>query len=171
MRLFFALWPDAAVRQALARCAAECKVPTRGRVTRSENLHATLAFLGEVEPAKVPSLLALGAEIRTLGFDLTIDRLEYWPHNRIVYAGCSAAPEALGVLADDLRTRLSGAGYRVESRAYVAHVTLLRDARRAPLGVVMEPLLWRVRDIALVESVREHHTLVYRPIQCFTLAV
>ncbi|RPI47467.1 MAG: RNA 2',3'-cyclic phosphodiesterase [Betaproteobacteria bacterium] len=170
MRLFFALWPDAGVREMLARWAEACNASVRGRATRTENLHATLAFLGEIAPQKLASLCTLGAEIQGSAFELTFDRLEYWPHNRIVYAGCSQAPAALGVLAEDLRARLGDDGYAVDSRPYVAHVTLVRDARRAPKGVLVEPVLWQVRDIALVESAREDGTLVYRPIRRFTLS-
>ena len=44
-RLFFALWPDPAVRAALAGVTARLPLP-RGRLTPPQNLHVTLVFLG-----------------------------------------------------------------------------------------------------------------------------
>src|SRR5437667_76833 len=43
LRLFYALWPDAATRAALTRL----QLAVRGRNMRPENFHLTLAFLGE----------------------------------------------------------------------------------------------------------------------------
>ena len=171
MRLFFALWPEDEVREALAGWAAACRQCVRGRATRTENLHATLAFLGEVAASDVARLAALAASLPCQRFELTLDRLQYWPRKRIVLAGCTRTPDALASLAQAMRAGLSQAGFRVEDRDYVPHVTLLRDARSAPDAVAVDPLPWRVQDIVLVESVRSHGTLRYRPIQRFTLAI
>ena len=170
MRLFFALWPDARVREELAQWVRGCHGLCGGRATRPENLHATLAFLGDVEATAVAPLIDLAAGMRTTAFDLSVDVLAYWPHNRIVYAGCRESPAALRMLAAAMRADLSGLGFRVDARPYTAHVTLLRNAQREPSAAPTSPLRWRVREIALVESLRQNGKLVYQPRERFTLA-
>ncbi len=169
MRLFFALWPDAPVRAELARWSERCRLSSGGRATRAPNLHATLAFLGEVDPARLPALLRIGGRSRSAAFELCLDHVAYWPRNRIVYAGASQPSQALGALARSLNTQLSEVGHRVDQRPYALHVTLLRDAHTAPVVKVVEPLLWRVSHMVLVESVRAGGGQVYRPVHRFML--
>lgn len=169
MRLFYALWPDDQVRTELARWSERCRLASGGRPTRTPNLHATLAFLGGVDPARLPALLRIGCRLRSAAFDLCLDHIAYWPRNRIVHAGASQPPQALGTLARLLGMRLSEVGHRVDQRPYVPHVTLLRDAY-SPLHVMdVEPLLWRVNHMLLVESVRAGSGQVYRPLHRFML--
>ena len=47
-RLFFALWPDASARDALAKLALDVTAVTQGRAVPAAKIHLTLAFLGEV---------------------------------------------------------------------------------------------------------------------------
>jgi len=169
MRLFFALWPDSDVRRELVRWVSALRQQVPGRPTRAENLHATLAFVGEVDAANVARLEAAAARLQAPAFELVLDRLHYWPHNGIAYATCSHTPAALAALAGALQTGLVAAGFRVDTRAYVPHVTLLRAVRQAPPDMTLSPLLWRVNDIALVESARVERVLAYRPIRRFTL--
>ncbi|MDH5265059.1 MAG: RNA 2',3'-cyclic phosphodiesterase, partial [Betaproteobacteria bacterium] len=55
-RLFFALWPDAAARAALADLARATANRYGGRAVPAANLHLTLVFLGEVDPARIAAL-------------------------------------------------------------------------------------------------------------------
>lgn len=169
MRLFYALWPDDQVRAELSRWSERCRLASGGRPVRVANLHATLAFLGEVDPARLPALLRIGARSRPAAFEVCLDRVAYWPRNRIVYAGASQPPQALEALARSLNMRLSEAGQRVDSRPYALHITLLRDAHASPDIGVVEPLLWRVSHMVLVESVRAGGGQVYRPLHRFML--
>lgn len=163
MRLFFALWPDDSVRQALFDWARACRRECGGRLVRAENLHATLAFVGDVHADRYHALTRIGAGIDAHACELILDRIEYWPHNRIVYAGSCAEPVAAIEVARILAARLAQAGFKAETRRFVAHVTLLRDALRAPaIAVPASRLSWRARDVALVESRREGGRLVYR---------
>jgi 2'-5' RNA ligase len=174
MRLFFALWPDETVRQELARWARACRQVSGGRLVRSENLHVTLAFVGEVDAGArdhLAKLLALGNALPASGFAWVLDHVRYWPHNRIVHAGASRMPDALGALAEHLAEGIVRLGHARETRPYVAHVTLLRDALQAPADMAFEPVQWRVGEVALVQSVRLGARLAYLPLQRWTLAV
>ena len=55
-RVFFALWPDADARVALAALAREIAARTKGRAPPAANLHMTLAFIGEVPPERIGAL-------------------------------------------------------------------------------------------------------------------
>ena len=67
MRLFFALWPDDAVRAELARWSRELHALCGGRTTRPENLHVTL-LRDAHEPRAMPALPPV--EWRLAGFAL-----------------------------------------------------------------------------------------------------
>ena len=62
LRLFFALWPDAAARAAIAAFAHEVAQRAGGRDPREENLHVTLAFVGDVSPDRIAALAAIGTD-------------------------------------------------------------------------------------------------------------
>jgi 2'-5' RNA ligase len=163
------LWPTDAVRDTLFEWAQSCQAQTQGRLVERFNLHATLAFLGMVERERHAAALALAARLNGRPFALVLDRIGYWPHNRIVYAGTRRMPPALTELAAELSRGLAAAGFALEERPYVAHVTLVRDGARAPAPIAASPLTWQVEDMVLVESLHEHARLVYRPLQRWTL--
>lgn len=169
MRVFFALWPHAGVRRALAEWMASSLSECGGRAVHAQNLHATLAFVGEVADERLAVLRAIGARIAAAPCELIIDRIDFWRHNRIVYAGATVVPQALIDLAHALVQDLSRAAFRVETRPWVAHVTLLRNAARAPATDIPRRLSWMIDHVALVESRREDAGVAYRVLDRWTL--
>jgi len=170
MRLFYAIWPDVAVQQALAERAHECQRTCGGRSIPAEKLHATVAFLGEVTDERYPSLLAIGGSLGASGCELVLDELAYWRRSRVVYAAPSRIPATLSALASTLGERLAGAGLCVEKHPFAPHVTLLRDAKRAPRAVAFAPITWRARALSLVETLRRDGKHAYRTRASWTLA-
>lgn len=153
-RVFFALWPAGGVRDALAALASAAQAECGGRATAPDKIHATLFFVGEIERARVGRLEAIGASTRGRAFALDVNALKYWNHNRIVWAGTNRCPPELSALAASLTRALAAEGVHGGDRPYVPHVTLARNARRAPKQTRMVPLQWLVADFVLVESVR-----------------
>ena len=151
--MFFALWPDDPVRDALAAAALRAHEECGGRATPAAKIHLTLFFVGDVERAQIPQLQACASSLAATSFELATDVLGYWRHNRIVWAGTRATPPALTTLVATLTAHLAAAGYRGEDRPYVPHVTLVRNARRAPHAKAIDAPPWAPREIALVESV------------------
>lgn len=152
LRVFFALWPPAPVARALFETAQALRAHTGGRCMAEETLHQTLAFLGNVPAPRLAELQALAASLHRPGCSLSLDRLGYWPHNQILWAGPGETPEPLGELAATLGKGLAVLGFPVERRPFRLHVTLLRKAQRAPLATAIPPLAWPVRDFVLVAS-------------------
>lgn len=141
------------MRGTLAALAREAQVASSGgRATPPGKIHLTLFFLGATEVSRVPTIEAVGASVRSSAFDFALDTLGYWRHNRIVWSGVSRCPAALAALAADLRAGLAREGVHAEDRPYVPHITLVRDAARAPGTLALAPCVWRAHEFVLVES-------------------
>jgi len=153
VRLFFALWPDERVRAQLTRWARELHAACGGRLMRSESLHLTLAFLGNVEDARVAEVERAAAAIAARAFSLKLDQPGHWKHNRIAWAGASVVPPELDALVADLRAALSGAHVVFDPKAFVSHVTLLRDASEPRAMPALQPIEWKPDSFALMRSV------------------
>jgi RNA 2',3'-cyclic 3'-phosphodiesterase len=153
LRLFFALWPDAGVRAALAATAAELRTACGGRVPLACKLHLTLAFLGSVPAARLPELEDIAAETATQpachSSMLTLDRIGWWRRSRLVWAGVQHCPNELDALAAALADKLRARGFVIEQRRFRPHVTLIRDADRVPAQTTCGPISWRARQFVL----------------------
>ena len=153
MRLFFALWPDDAVRVELERWSRALHALCGGRTMRPENLHVTLAFLGGVEEERVAEVERAAGEVAPKAVSLVLDQSGYWKHNRIAWAGASVVPPELAALVSELRGALAKSGIRFDAKPFVSHVTLLRDAREPRAIPELAPVEWRLDGFALVQSV------------------
>lgn len=152
-RVFFALWPDVDTAQTLHGLAESARPRFGGRAMRRDTLHLTLAFIGGVPRVRIPELLQIGASVAPRAIDLSLDVLGEWARKHIVWAGPQTVPEPLAALAADLQSALLDAGFVLEARPFVPHVTLLRNAacatRRMPLE---QAVRWHADGFVLVES-------------------
>jgi 2'-5' RNA ligase len=155
MRLFFALWPPRETALALHEWAKGLE----GRATPADKIHLTLAFLGGVEPAK---LAAAAKKVQAQAFELPVDTAKYWRDNHIVWVGPREMPEGLRVLVERLHFALYRAEFILERRAFAAHVTLLRKARKPAAIEPLPKLEWPVREFALVNSAGGAYKVVER---------
>jgi RNA 2',3'-cyclic 3'-phosphodiesterase len=165
LRLFFALWPDDATREALNRTSKWLHQHWGGRRMRADTLHITLAFLGSTPVDQLDVLAACADTIQTEAFELILDQAGYWRHNRIGWFGASQTPSQHLELVGALNTALQDAGFPVDARPHVPHVTLLR---KSPGGEVLPcaPVRWPINDFVLVKSVTEsvgaHYEVIRR---------
>lgn len=159
-RVFFALWPAPEIAAKLAEIAAMAGQTLGGKPTRCETIHLTLAFLGDVPEAQLPLLCAIASQVQGRSFDLTLDRLGFWHHNHLLWAGCETSPPALPALADDLAAAVQQGGFAVANgkHSFAPHVTLLRKvpagAAPASIGALpdSEVLHWHCDEFVLVRS-------------------
>lgn len=157
-RLFFALWPEAAERAALATAAAAVVGTCAGRAVPEEQLHLTLAFLGAVPATRSAELEALTREVGAawpLAMptpQLRFARLAYWRKARVLIA-LADADAALASVAQVLREGSLAAGFSPDLKPFHAHVTVARKVVRAVRSAPLTPVLWNCRRIALIESV------------------
>ncbi|MCP5300879.1 MAG: RNA 2',3'-cyclic phosphodiesterase [Chromatiaceae bacterium] len=167
-RLFFALWPDDAVRHALLHWQTH-NLTHDVRWQHRDDLHLTLAFLGQVDGARVDGLRDLAAGLVAAPFALVVDEIGWWPRAQVVWAGPSSVPGELSALHARLVEGLAGKGFVPEDRPYRPHITLARKVATEPLLGPLLPLAWRVRELALVASCRGDAPH-YRPLAHWPLA-
>jgi len=153
IRLFFALWPDDAVREALTHWAKRLHQACGGRMTRPQNLHLTLAFLGETEAGRLAELKQAAGRVAPRAFALVLDEPGYWKHNRIAWAGAAKDPDTLLTMVADLRSALLAARFRFDPKPFVSHVTLVRKGNSPRELPRLAPIVWRGTGFALIRSV------------------
>jgi len=168
-RLFFALWPDAAVREALAKTSREL-LGRRVKPVSAENLHVTLAFAGAVTAPVRDCLEAAAAGIRGEPFALTLDHVGHWSRPRILWLGPTHTPAGLWSLVEGLNRAFESCGLQRETRPFQAHVTLARKVGRAPPLAAPVPVSWSVSDFSLVESVTGVRGASYQRLLTWRLA-
>ena len=172
-RIFFALWPPSAAAAGAGGVARNIASQHGGRPTRCDTIHLTLAFLGNVPVSALPGLCSLGRRLQADGFDLRLDRIAYWAHNHVLWAGCLATPDGLTDLQRRMQTLLAEGGYPVEpaGRRFTPHITLVRklvlaESRDFP---PLLPLSWHCASFVLVQSVLTPDGPNYRVIETFPL--
>jgi 2'-5' RNA ligase len=137
-----------------------------GKVTAVDNIHLTLAFLGDAQPDKA---IAAARQVKAVRHRLPIDAAQYVKRNEMVWVGPATVPPALGALAADLQHALRGAGFDLEERPFRAHVTLIR---KAPTPTSIPPLPqvpWPVDEFLLMRSRTSSKGSTYERLERFTL--
>jgi 2'-5' RNA ligase len=154
-RLFFALWPDDAVRDALARAADSVPAFAHGRRLTDAKLHLTLHFLGGW-PQRADDVIArasaAAARVRARPFHLVVDHAGSFTGARAGWlapqgnSGLDALWSDLGRGLDDARVP------RRSAPQFVPHVTVRRDIRERLSDIPVQPISWSVDDFVLVHS-------------------
>lgn len=160
-KVFFAIWPDAAAQEKLSKLAGKLADDCGGKKTSLPLIHLTLVFIGYVDHHQLETLRQIASQVKQTSFDLTVDEIQYWQHNRIVHAAPSQCPARLTALVNDLQHRLMLAGFPLEKRPYIPHVTLVRKALCKTLSNLMTPISWHVNEWTLVQSKQTDQGTVY----------
>ena len=164
MRLFFAIWPPASVARALADWAEEVRGLSGGRRTAEGNIHLTLSFLGQAEPARA---IAAAKRVKAAPHHLPIEHARHV--NRMIWVAPRQVPAPLAALHGALAVELYREEFILERRPFAAHVTLIRNARGAVLPA-LPAIDWPVGEFILVRSSLSSRGPSYEPLEGFTLA-
>jgi len=151
-RVFFALWPDDALRTILADLAREVGRETRGRPPAAGNEHLTLAFLGEQPSGRIVALRELAGNVGGERFSLTLDEIGCFRRSGVAWLGSSARQSDLLALQSRLSLALRQDGFPVDERPYAPHLTLARQIRASLHRSLPAPIVWDVSSFALVAS-------------------
>ena len=173
-RLFFALWPEEAGREALAGAAAKAVRRSGGRAVPPANLHVTLAFLGSVPQRRVPEVrhlgrLAAGHCLQQKPLELRFDRLAHWPRQQILCAVAAEEDPRACALAAALKDAAATAGFTPDLKPFRAHVTLARQVAHPPPARTLRETRWRFRGFALLDSRTEPGGPVYSVLESYPL--
>lgn len=166
MRTFIAIDLEPGLKTALQDLVRKLKrTGADVRWTRTEGLHLTLKFLGEINPEELDKVKAVMGSIagRHPSFPLKLSGTGAFPNERsprVLWVGFAAEPALLG-LQEDLERGLGSAGFPREERPFKPHLTLgrvkgpsrIREAVQAMSGE--RPEGWSgmtVRKVTLFES-------------------
>jgi RNA 2',3'-cyclic 3'-phosphodiesterase len=174
-RLFLALWPDEAMRQAMAHAARKAVRASGGRPVPAASLHVTLAFLGSVPERRLPELadIARGAARACVcgepALELVFDHLEYWRAARLLCALPAEPPVRTAALARRLQPLLTESGFAPDLKPFRPHVTVVRKVLRPGPMTRMHPVLWRFTELALIESRTLPEGALYSVVESYAL--
>jgi 2'-5' RNA ligase len=175
MRLFVAVSFDEKTKSRLLAMQSRIKAQSvKGSFSRPENLHLTLAFIGEVAREQVPHVIAAVARALSPSPDaFTADFGHtgcFKDHGKeLWWAGpqSSDSPgiKALTAIRQRIEDGLDMAGIPYDKRPFKAHITLCREVE--PLAAIEPPedrLDVSVARISLMKSERIKAALVYTEI-------
>ena len=156
-RLYYALWPDEPTVCKLEVAQADVV----GRKVGKEQLHLTLAFLGNQPVGKLVDLAAVLEPLPQTGFVIELDQYGYFTQQKIAWIGPSEIPVALRDFRNSLLMGLSriAPGFKGEAH-FIPHVTLARDAE-APALQIAKRISWSAKRIVLVQSLQTRQGVIY----------
>ncbi len=171
MRLFYAVRFDQTVQNALHTLQNRLRPHlAAGRMTRFENLHLTLVFVGEVAPARAPALIDIGRTVVVEPMVLRFGQIGRFRRSGgdLIWMAIEDNP-ALTALHRRLSAAVRDDGFPIEARRFKPHVTLCRAARfsrgfsLSELDDVAMPAA-QVQTIHLMQSSRVNGVLTYSPL-------
>ena len=167
-RLFFALWPDNAVRRQLA--SLQRQLPKKaGRPVPAGNLHITLHFLGAQSDEAMSCVREAARSVIAGTFGIQLDIFGYFRKAGIFWLGCRDTPEELNHLYRSLGDALIPCKYEPEARPYRPHITLLRKNHSPIVPFPEASISWQVEDFVLVESVSTPEGVRYEVLERYSL--
>ena len=159
MRLFIAIDLSGGMKAALTGLQADLRRQgVGGTYTRPENLHLTLAFLGEAgDPEPVLDVL------RAVPFRPFPLALEGFGRFGSLYWAGTAPSEPLAAYVRRLRRALAEGGIPIDRKRFSPHITLLRRAeeRNGPPRLSVPPAGMEVERISLFRSDRGKNGMLY----------
>lgn len=131
----------------------------RGNFTRPENLHLTLAFIGETD--RIDDIKTAVASVRFDPFVITTGQLGCFNgRSRVLWMGIQGK-EKMKTLALRLRKALDERGINYSHGPFQPHITLVRQPTETPLDIEVEDACMTIRDIVIMKSERINGRLVY----------
>ena len=158
MRLFIAVNFNEEMKKALLNIQQQFRENNiRGNYTKPENLHLTLAFIGEYgDPGHVLDVLS-DVDIRP--FTLRTDRVGSF--GKLWWAGIAVSGE-LQRLTAQIRRRLADADIPFDRKKFSPHITLIREPDRHTIPEISVPeASMTAEKITLMRSDRGRNGMIY----------
>lgn len=147
-RLFLALLPD----QALVKKLMQLQKHFPGRKTPPENLHLTLAFLGNQPQSAIFPLTRFIEQVPFSPFELVLDKLGSFPKSRLSWIGPANTPTGLMQLIEKTRQFLVPNYISRMKQTFRPHITLARQSSLPDIRI-NEPISWHIDRLALMQSI------------------
>jgi len=153
LRLFFAIEVPVETRNEIARFGET--LDRSWKPSRSQQLHITLAFMGEVSPDNLSEVVLAGEEVarEIAAFNVSISDTEVFPESgepRVLYAKVDGGQPFFD-LANGLRQKL---GAMADNKKVKPHLTLARARGDRPARKVLRKFKgnWPVAEFVLFKS-------------------
>lgn len=188
LRSFVAIELDEPVLKALEKTQAILRgepAGQYGRWVRSEGIHLTLKFLGDVPASRVDDIVARLEEAvgAFSSFRIAFGNLGCFPNSRlprVIWVGVQDSSGELGRLQRSVDECLHTLGYPTEKRAFHPHLTLARSRKASKnelssLGQLVERTKvdrlgeMVVREVSLMRSQLRPSGAVYSQLAAFPL--
>ena len=166
MRLFIAMNFNNDTRSQLLSLRDELRGKSeRGRFSLTENLHLTLAFLGECDGKQTSAAKSVLDAVSFEPFDIAVDCVGRFKRDGggVWWAGLRES-KPLIALQRELTEKLIAAGFILEKREYSPHITLGRDVVTDVKPWQIEPFGETIGTIDLMKSERINGKLTYTAI-------
>ena len=168
MRLFIAVNFNDEVKRRILDIQARLRAQSiKGNFTRPENLHLTLAFLGETPESKLSPISEIIESVRFSPFEISFKRTGCFTHSSKELWWIGAEKNCPGVLLLEnihrqLIDRLSKAGVPVDERPFNAHITIGREVKHpSPIILDCPEITVKVERISLMKSENIRGLLTY----------
>ena len=163
MRLFVAIRLSDGMKAALLAAQDELyDRGVRGNFTPEENLHLTLAFIGEYPDAE--GVLDALSEVSFAPFELALEGMGCF--GDLFWAGLKdSAP--LEALARSVRRALAERGIPFDRKRFSPHITLIRRAAGKLPGLQLRPESMSVDAFSLMRSDRGKKGMIYTELAAF----
>lgn len=131
----------------------------RGNFTLPENLHLTLAFIGETD--RVDDIKAAVKEVVFEPFEIKTGRLGCFNgRSKVIWLGIDGEKKLKAITAE-LRKKLDIRGIDYAKVRFQPHITLVRQPSDMPLDIDIESENMTVKEISVMKSERISGRLVY----------
>lgn len=134
-----------------------------GNFTDVNNLHLTLAFLGEVNEEKIEKICDI---INSLNLDFNQIKINHFTKLKDMLIGEVYKDDKLMMVRNELIEKLKNIGFKFEKLDFYPHITLIRKVMNLkPLKVIDSDIeiISNFKKITLFESTRINNKLVYIP--------
>lgn len=139
-----------------------CQEKCGGKSVDKDQLHMTLAFLGEVTEDQLALVQRILQKINAHGFVLDFDKIEMFSHgSEYLYYAAPSNDCRIRELAEYIRKALTYKKIFFDSKAFVPHVTLIRHANKAMRVWENFSVRVRVDSLHLVKSETAEGHAVY----------
>lgn len=165
MRLFFAVNFSEREKDAIMSKVGELKkICSRGNFSRRDNLHVTLAFLGEVPRERLSAVIDAAKSVEFQPFDISVGGAGNF--GSVVWLGVDGT-ESLRALAESVRSSCAARGVDYDKKAFTPHLTVCREAMfaggKTPASLGGGAILNKtVTSFELMESARMGGVLTYK---------
>lgn len=131
----------------------------RGNYTQPENLHLTLAFIGETE--RVEEIKAAVDAVKFEPFVIRTGKMGCFNgRSRVIWLGIEGE-DKVKAIAQQLRRNLDQRGIDYAKGKFSPHITLVRQPSEMPLDIDVESESMTVSKIYVMKSERINGRLVY----------